>query len=123
VTGFVDDVRPYIEEASVYVCPIRDGGGTKLKILDALAMGKVIIAHPISCEGIDVVDGESILYASTAEEYVYQFERVMEDLILREKIEKGARRVVEEKYSFAAIGRDLASSYSLLTDLKKTIAV
>ncbi|MEZ5287583.1 MAG: glycosyltransferase family 4 protein [Vicinamibacterales bacterium] len=55
VTGFVDDVRPYMEKAQVYLCPMRDGGGTRLKILDALSMGIPIVATEMALEGIDVV--------------------------------------------------------------------
>src|SRR5690606_2615275 len=58
VLGFVDEIRDHIETATLYVCPIMDGGGTKLKILDALGMGKAIVAHRIASEGIDVRDGE-----------------------------------------------------------------
>jgi glycosyltransferase involved in cell wall biosynthesis len=57
VHGFVNDVRPLMDAATLYVCPIRDGGGTKLKLLDAFAMQKCVIAHPIACEGIDVNTG------------------------------------------------------------------
>ena len=63
VHGFVDDIHPWMEQALCYVCPIRDGGGTKLKILDALAMSKAIVAHPIACEGIDVTPGLDVLFA------------------------------------------------------------
>ena len=55
VTGFVDDVRPYLDQAEVYLCPMRDGGGTRLKILDALSMGKAIVSTTMGVEGIDVV--------------------------------------------------------------------
>ena len=54
VHGFVPDIRSMVEAAALFVCPIRDGGGTKLKILDAFAMQKCVVAHPIACEGIDV---------------------------------------------------------------------
>ena len=54
----------------MYVCPIKDGGGTKLKILDALAMGKAIVADPVACEGIDVKDGETVLFADSPADYV-----------------------------------------------------
>jgi len=60
VHGFVDDVRGYLSRASVYVCPIRDGGGTKLKLLEAFAKGKAVVAHPAACEGNDVTEREEI---------------------------------------------------------------
>jgi glycosyltransferase involved in cell wall biosynthesis len=63
VTGFVDDIRPFIEEAAVMVVPIRIGSGTRLKILDAMAMGKAIVSTSIGCEGINVSNGRNILIA------------------------------------------------------------
>jgi len=59
VTGWVKDVRSYIEEAEVYICPIKDGGGTPLKILDAMAMGKAVISTSFACNGIDVSPGNN----------------------------------------------------------------
>lgn len=112
VTGFVDDVRPYLEQAWAYVCPINDGGGTKLKILDALAMGKAIVAHPVACEGIDVVDGESIMFAETAGQYVEKLEKLFADPGLTEDIGNRGRRLIEEQYSYAGIGKVLRQVFS-----------
>jgi glycosyltransferase involved in cell wall biosynthesis len=107
--GFVPDVRPYIDEAQIYVCPIFDGGGTKLKILDALAMGAAIIAHPIACEGIDVTAGENVLFASTPQEFRDSIVRLLEDPQLAARLRRNARKLAEERYSFVHIGANLAS--------------
>lgn len=61
VTGYVDDVRPYIQRASVYVVPLRMGGGTRLKVVEAMSMRRPIVSTSIGCEGIGVQDGESLL--------------------------------------------------------------
>ena len=114
VTGFVDDVRQYIDRAAVYVCPITDGGGTKLKILDALAMGKALIAHPIACEGIDVVDGVNVLFATTPEEYIEKIKLLFRDEQFRNKLGTNGRKLIEEKYSFVSIGNKLSGLYSTL---------
>ena len=114
VTGFVDDVRPYIDHAAVYVCPITDGGGTKLKILDALAMGKAIIAHPIACEGIDVVEGENVIFAETPADYIVAIRMLFNDLMLRNNLGINGRKLVEEKYDYVNIGRKLNRLYSTL---------
>jgi glycosyltransferase involved in cell wall biosynthesis len=114
VTGFVDDVRPYIDQAMVYVCPIKDGGGTKLKILDALAMGKAIVAHPLSCEGIDVMDGESVLFAETPNEYVKCIKRLFDDSTFLQRLGNNGQKLVSEKYSFVNIGRKLSRLYETL---------
>ena len=76
VTGFVDDVRPYIEKAHVYICPIRQGGGTKLKVLDALAMEKPVVAHPVSIEGIGLIPEKHILIGKEPSEFVFQIGRL-----------------------------------------------
>ena len=112
VTGFVDDVRPYMDKAAVYVCPVRDGGGTKLKILDALAMCKPIVANPVACEGIDVVDGESVSFATRPEDYVGKILRLFNDEDLRHKLGQNGRKLIAEKYSFTNIGKELAEMYS-----------
>ncbi len=109
LTGFVPDVRPYIDEAQVYVCPIFDGGGTKLKILDALAMGSAIVAHPIACEGIDVTDGENVLFAATPAEFCAAIQRLFENPDFAQRLRNNARRLAEARYSFVNIGANLAS--------------
>lgn len=104
VRGFVDDVRPYFDRASVFLCPIRDGGGTKLKILDAMAMGKAIVAHPLACEGISVQHGQNVLLGDSTESLVSAAIMASKDSMLRNNLEKEARRLVEQKYAWSAIG-------------------
>jgi glycosyltransferase involved in cell wall biosynthesis len=112
VHGFVDDVREYIASASVYVCPIRDGGGTKLKLLDAFAMGMATVAHPAACEGLEVTEGKNILLASTAEEFSAKIDVLIRDKELRKTLGLNARKLVVEKYSFKTIGQHLSDLYS-----------
>jgi len=119
VTGFVDDVRPYLEKAHVYVCPIRDGGGTKLKILDALAMGKPIVAHPIAVEGIDVEVEKHIFLAKKPSEFVQQIERLLDDIGLCHSLSKQDRELVVKKYDFKKIGIKLANLYQKIGEKYK----
>jgi len=112
VTGFVDDVRPYLDQAAVYVCPITDGGGTKLKVLDALAMGKAIVAHPIACEGIEVTDGKDVFLAETTEDYIEYISRLFNDAALRSNLGVSGRKLVEDKYNFVNIGKKMDRLYS-----------
>jgi glycosyltransferase involved in cell wall biosynthesis len=109
VHGYVDDIRPMVDSAALYVCPIRDGGGTKLKVLDALAMAKCIVAHPIACEGIAVTPGRDIVYASTAEEFADGIGGLFRDAAERSRIGAAARTLAVEHYSFASIGAGLSS--------------
>jgi len=111
VHGYVDDVRPLIEAATLYVCPIRDGGGTKLKLLDAFAMQKCVIAHPIACEGIDVTAGLNVELAADAAEFAAAIQRLLADRIGRERRGSAARELVIERYSFAEIGRELCEVF------------
>lgn len=104
VHGYLPDVRPLIDSAAVFVCPIRDGGGTKLKILDAFAMKKCVVAHPIACEGINVTAGANVVLASTAEEFVAEISRLLADDAARLAIGTAARQLAETQYSFRSIG-------------------
>lgn len=104
VHGYLPDVRPLIDSAAVYICPIRDGGGTKLKILDAFAMRKCVVAHPIACEGIDVTAGKDVVLASTPEEFVHEIESLLRDEGRRDELARAARRLVEIRYSYREIG-------------------
>ena len=111
VPGYVDDIRPFVAKASVYVVPLRVGGGTRLKILDAMAMGKAIVSTSIGCEGLKVSNGENILIADTPSTFA---ENTLE--LLRNKRKRGdlgaaARRLVESKYGWETIGRTLQQVY------------
>ena len=118
VHGFVDDVRPYISAAAVYVCPIRDGGGTRLKILDALAMGQAVLAHPIAYEGLNVTDKLNILTATEPAEYLAHLERVFADDAYRRTIGDAGRELIVREYSYASIGQRLASLYNEIIDAR-----
>jgi len=114
VHGFVDDVRGYISRASVYVCPIRDGGGTKLKLLDAFSMGKAVVAHPAACEGIDITEDENVFLAENANAFSDKIIDLLGDRNKRRRVGLSARMLVEKSYSFVRIGQKLSSNYELL---------
>ena len=69
VTGRVDDVRPYLERAAAYIVPIRIGGGTRLKIYEAMAMEKPVVSTTIGAEGLPVSDGQELLLADTPADF------------------------------------------------------
>lgn len=118
VHGFVNDLFPYLDSAAIYVCPINDGGGTKLKLLDAFASGKAVIADPIACEGLNVTDGVNVVYASTPDEYINKIKLLLSNAELRRCIEKNAREHVVQHFSFESIGRLLAHHYGLAVQKK-----
>ena len=107
VHGFVDDIKSIFQQAGIYVCPISDGGGTKLKILDALAMGKPIVANRLACEGIDVVEDKSVLFAETPEDYVNEVSKLIESPSLRAQLSEESIKLIRDKYSYEVIGREL----------------
>jgi polysaccharide biosynthesis protein PslH len=111
VHGFVDDVRPLMNAASLYVCPIRDGGGTKLKILDAFAMQQCVIAHPIACEGIDAVSGRHVEFADSGAAFAAAITRLLQRPSERADMGRAARQLVVERYSFSEIGRRLCDVF------------
>jgi glycosyltransferase involved in cell wall biosynthesis len=111
VHGFVHDVRPLLNAATLYVCPIRDGGGTKLKLLDAFAMEKCVIAHPVACEGIDVSPGVNVQLADSAKAFGDGIDQLMSEPAARLSIGRAARSLVVERYSFSQIGRQLCDLF------------
>lgn len=110
-TGFVDDVRPYMARATVFLCPISDGGGTKLKLLNAFAMAKAVVANPVSCEGLEVVAGKHLLQAVTTEGYVAAISTLFNDEQVRTALGIEANRLVHERYGYSSIGLRLSGLY------------
>jgi glycosyltransferase involved in cell wall biosynthesis len=114
VHGFVEDVRPYLNRAEIFVCPIRDGGGTKLKVIDAMAMGKAIVAHPTACEGIDLVNGVDVVLADEPESFADRILDLLSDLQRRKDMARAARQRAVEQFDYDAIGKRLAEHYAAL---------
>jgi len=109
--GFVDDVRPWFDAAAIYICPIKTGGGTRLKILDALAMAKPLVATKFAVEGLGLAENEHYLSAETAGEFVAALERLAADPALRESLSRNARRIAAERFSWEIIGERLDQAY------------
>ncbi len=107
VHGFVKDTRDFIARSAVYVCPIRVGGGTRLKILDAFACGKALVSTKVGCEGIEVTPGQDILISDTAEGFAKHVINLMINSELRQKLELNARKLVVDKYSWHIIGQKI----------------
>lgn len=113
-TGFVEDLRPLLQRASVYVVPLRAGSGTRLKILEAMAMGKAIVSTRIGAEGIDLRDGEHAVLADTPAEFADAVCRLLQDAPLRLRLGHAARALVEREYGWEAIGARLLGVYAAL---------
>jgi len=100
VTGFVPDVRPYIARASVCLVPLRIGGGSRLKILEAMAMRKPVVSTAVGAEGLEVTDGKDILLADESQGLVSKVFRLMERPKERVEIAEAGWRLVREKYDW-----------------------
>jgi glycosyltransferase involved in cell wall biosynthesis len=112
--GHVPDIRPALAEAVCCVVPIRIGGGTRIKILDAWAMGKAIVSTSIGCEGLEVVDGENMLIRDTAAAFADAVLQILGDVELRRRLEHNGRRTAIERYSWTSVGQSLRSAYDRL---------
>jgi glycosyltransferase involved in cell wall biosynthesis len=111
LTGYVPDIRPYVNQAACFIAPLRVGGGTRLKILDAWASGKAVVSTARGCEGLETVDGENILIAEDAKSFARAIRRIIEDASLRESLGRAARATVERRYAWEGVGRDLCRVY------------
>jgi glycosyltransferase involved in cell wall biosynthesis len=111
ITGFVEDVRPFLDDAGIYVCPIRDGGGTRLKVLDALSMAKPLVATALAVEGLGLEPEVDYLAAESPVDFVRQIGRLRRDPDLRARLGSGGRRLVQERYAWPAVGKKLAAAY------------
>jgi glycosyltransferase involved in cell wall biosynthesis len=91
VTGTVTSIVDHLKEAAVFVVPLRVGGGTRLKIYEAMAMGKAVVATSIGAEGLDVTDGRDILLADNAAKFADSVVALLKDRSLRRSIEQAAQ--------------------------------
>jgi polysaccharide biosynthesis protein PslH len=106
VTGRVDDVRPHIARGSVYIVPLRIGGGTRLKIFEAMSMAKAVVSTTVGAEGLPVTSGRDIDIADEPSRFAHAVVHLMRDTEARRGIEQAARRLVVEKYDWSAVAND-----------------
>lgn len=109
--GFVDDIRPIIARSAVYACPIFDGGGTRLKILDTLAQQIPLVATTMAVEGVGVEPGRHALLADTAEDFVDGIASLFEDPTLGANLAAAGRELVEEHFGWSSVGARLVAAY------------
>ena len=116
VTGRVPEIKPYFAEATVFVVPLRIGSGTRLKILEALAMGKAIVSTTVGAEGLDLKDGEEIFIADEPTAFADAVTRLLTDASLRRRIGENGRARVERDYDWRSIGEKLHQLYTKILD-------
>ncbi|MFV9503966.1 MAG: glycosyltransferase [Oscillochloridaceae bacterium umkhey_bin13] len=113
VTGYVKDVRDYMDQAAALIVPLRSGGGTRLKILEGLSYGVPTVSTSIGAEGLGLINGEEILIADTPREFADQVVRLIRDAALQQRLCHAGRRVAEQQYSWQAVGQQLQSYLGL----------
>jgi len=107
ITGIVDDVRQYVAQGALYIVPLRVGGGSRLKILEAMAMKKPIVSTSIGAEGLDVTDRKDILLADTPEDFCSLCVKVLQEPELSEALVQNGFDLVHAKYKWELIGKKL----------------
>jgi glycosyltransferase involved in cell wall biosynthesis len=115
VTGFVDDVRPYLSDAAVFVCPLRSGAGIKNKILQAWAMGKAVVATPESTGGLRCKEGENILVRESPRQFADAVVGLLADPDRCSRLGERARKTIEAHYTWQAKAGQLEA---LMGDLR-----
>ena len=118
VTGRVEDVKPYIAQAGVYVVPLRIGGGTRLKILEALAMQKAVVSTTVGAEGLNLVDQQEIVLADRPNQFADSVIELLSDSERRQNLGLKGRERVEQDYGWSSIGHKLRQVYQNLLQPK-----
>jgi glycosyltransferase involved in cell wall biosynthesis len=107
VLGYVPDLDGIMRRARVFVVPLRRGGGTRLKILDAMARGIPVVSTSVGCAGIDVTSEQELLVADEPDQFSAAIDRLLTDDHLWMSVSRRARHRVEADYAWRAIGRQL----------------
>lgn len=117
VTGAVEDIRPYLSKASVFVAPLRIARGIQNKVLEAMAMGIPVVATSAAFDGIQAVPGESLFVEDDPQKFANRVIQLIKDPLLREKISRNARKTIEIQYDWA---RSMSHLENLLEGLRDT---
>lgn len=108
LTGWVEDTRPYIKESAVFIVPIRIGGGTRLKIYEAMSMGKAIVSTTIGAEGLPVSHGDNVFIADEAETFADGCIELLQNVEKRTAIGKSARKFVYDNFRWEVVAKIFA---------------
>jgi glycosyltransferase involved in cell wall biosynthesis/GT2 family glycosyltransferase len=112
--AFVEDVRPAYERAEIVIAPLLASAGTNIKIMEAMACGKAIVATPGGVNGLNVEPSKDYLLASTPAHFAAAIEQLQNSPTLRQTLETNARKTAENRYSWATIGRKQDDLYKSL---------
>ena len=110
LTGWVEDIRPFVARGSICIVPLRIGGGTRLKIFEAMAMAKAVVSTTVGAEGLPVRDGENIVLADTPGDFAASVISLLHDSNQRRRLGASARALVQEKYSWRKVTESFAQA-------------
>ena len=113
VTGAVDDPRPYIAAAAVYVAPLRMGGGTRFKLLEAMALGRPIVSTSLGAEGFAVQSGRELMLADTPADFATAVLRLLEAPAAAQALAQTGRAFAQAGYDWSTIIPRLEAAYRL----------
>ena len=111
VTGGVPDVRPYYRRSWLQIVPLRIGGGTRLKIVESMAIGTPVVSTTIGAQGLDLVHDHDILLADDPESFASQTARALLDATLRNQIEARGMSTATTRLAWPMLGRELSEFY------------
>jgi glycosyltransferase involved in cell wall biosynthesis len=111
ITGYVEDPTPYFADSAVFIVPLRAGGGMRVKILNALAMGIPVVSTTVGCEGINVTHGENIVIADTPEDFAAGVVGLINKPDDSARLAVHGRRLVENRYDYRITYRALDDVY------------
>jgi glycosyltransferase involved in cell wall biosynthesis len=112
VTGFVDNLQPYYASASVVVAPLRSGGGTRLKILEAMALSRPVVTTSMGCEGLVVESGKHVMIADKPEMFADAVTNLLTDPASQRRLAGNSRRLVEDRYDWKILGKQLVDIHN-----------
>lgn len=106
VTGRVDDVRPYLERASAFIVPMRIGGGTRLKIYEAMATGLPVVSTTVGAEGLPLVSGQHVELHDTAGEFADAVTSLLQDAVRRERLAQTGADEVRARFAWSGVAAE-----------------
>jgi glycosyltransferase involved in cell wall biosynthesis len=118
----VPDLRPDLAEAAVIVVPLRIGGGTRLKIVEGMAMGKAIVSTTLGAEGIEAVPGRDLFIEDQPAAFAGAINRLLADTALAARIGNSARQVAVERYAWSSAATQLEAFYRRIMDARASTA-
>lgn len=119
ITGYVEDVRPYVWKSAIFVVPLRMGSGTRLKILEALAMKKPVVTTSVGAEGLDVINGETVLIADDPKDFAEKVINLIKDNQLQQKLVSNGYELAKNVYDWIVIGEKLNEVYKTIYSFHK----